>query len=559
MSQMLLHKLSTVRRKRVGVKLGAGAGAVVLWGLVVLCLTMGVDWWIALPWWIRALVLAINLAGLAYFAFREAIAPLIWGPDDDALALLVETFEPSFDSRLISSIQLSRAESAASPALVAALIHQTETLAEPIEFSRVVSIDRMIKLLTAAVLVTLMAAVGYAACLPASTALLQRALLVPGVAVPRKTSVEVVTGNVVLARGESVDLIARAHGIVPASGMVRLQFPSGATQEFILAPVTDKKGSFTRTIDNVQESFKYVVSLNDGVSEAFSVRAEPRPTVAGLECLQVYPAYTDLGTVRRSAGDLSLLAGSRLTVKVTASKRMKVSREDDLAGNRLKLTGVDLSYWLQNSDVNDTSQLVSRSGADSAVLLPTGTTGMSINLIDEAGIRSKDSVVYRIDLVPDKAPTVSITNPTKKEELATRRARVIVGFDAADDFGIARVALKYKLTEAQQEQSIPLEATGRPRNLRGYYNWELAKLNGSIEEGAVIEWWVEVADANNVTGPGVSASEHYQLRIVSEDEKRAELLSRLNDAMSQINDVSENQQDLTQRLGKMINQQGLEK
>ena len=66
------------------------------------------------------------------------------------------------------------------------------------------------------------------------------------------------------------------------------------------------------------------------------------------------------------------------------------------------------------------------------------------------------------------------------------------------------------------------------------------------------EYWFEVIDANDVTGPGVGTVEHYQARIVSEAEKRADLANRLSDAMEGLNGVRQGQEELNNKLGEII-------
>src|SRR5690606_7774517 len=77
---------------------------------------------------------------------------------------------------------------------------------------------------------------------------------------------------------------------------------------------------FERTIEGVQESFTYRVHLNDGRSAERRVRAEVRPAVAELGIEQIFPAYTGMGRIRRAPGDLSILEGSRLVLRVRTSK-----------------------------------------------------------------------------------------------------------------------------------------------------------------------------------------------------------------------------------------------
>src|SRR6185295_14369934 len=118
-----------------------------------------------------------------------------------------------------------------------------------------------------------------------------------------------------------------------------VKFRSRRTQEFALEQNRENKSNFARTLENVQDDFTYRFLLGDGVSETFTVKAVPRPTVATIECEQQYPAYAGIPTAKRSLGDLSLLAGSVLRLHVTATK--------DLQSAEIKLVGTESNLPLR--------------------------------------------------------------------------------------------------------------------------------------------------------------------------------------------------------------------
>ena len=89
-------------------------------------------------------------------------------------------------------------------------------------------------------------------------------------------------------------------------------------------------------------------------------------------------------------------------------------------------------------------------------------------------------------------------------------------------------------------------------NVRRRYEFDLGALRPTVLEGANIEYWLEVQDGNNVTGPGVASSDRFRVRIVSEIEKRADLMNRLSDQLGAIDFVAEDQEKLSQALGAMI-------
>jgi hypothetical protein len=198
-----------------------------------------------------------------------------------------------------------------------------------------------------------------------------------------------------------------------------------------------------------------------------------------------------------------------------------------------------------------------------------GLTGFSIQMLDTDGMESRDAAIYRIDLVPDKAPIVRITYPDRKEELITRQATMIVGIDAMDDFQISKVRLRYKIvpvaldvtgTDVQLleppqviEKSVELDLEGKsPQRLRRRHEWKIGDFRPLLPEGTSIEYWIEAEDNNNVTGPGAGVTEHQLAKVVSESDKRADLLNRAGDYLGSINDVAMDQEKLNRNLGTLI-------
>src|SRR2546430_14925846 len=137
MSQLLAEKIASVRRKHALVV--ALRGACAMLGVAVLLLAVGMllDWYIEFPWRVRAAILAIDLTVLTYMFLTYVVAPVIWGPDEDEAALMVERERPEFATRLIASVQLGRPGAVAAggaPTIVRAMISQKGGVAAPMAF-----------------------------------------------------------------------------------------------------------------------------------------------------------------------------------------------------------------------------------------------------------------------------------------------------------------------------------------------------------------------------------------------------------------------------------------
>jgi hypothetical protein len=542
-SAMLAAKLASLRRKYVTTAALTGGAIALGVSVELLALAMFLDWWVDLPWGVRLLSLLTQFAVLTFITLRLIMAPLVYQPDDDELALMVERARPEFRSRLIASIQLTRpgaVPTGTSPVLVDATVEETEAIAAPLDFTRIVSIDKLKKLGAVALSVLVLGIIGLICGRPDTIDLLQRAFLSTK-PVPRKTRVIVPEGNKVIGRSDSVRLEAYVQGIIPNHGKVELKYRGRRPLEFPLEQDRDNHAHFGRTIENVQDSFTYVIHLNDARSDTFTVKTVPRPTVATIQCDQEFPAYTKLKPWRRSLGDLSLLAGSILKLKVIATKPIQAAV--------LKVVGRDQEIPLQ-VDAQNAKELTGQ------LSIPTnGLNGFSILMVDTEGMESHDSAVYRVEIIPDKAPVVRITYPDRKEELITRQATMLIGFEVSDDFEIAQVRLKYKIDTLDngQEKTADLDlGDEHPSRIKRRHEWKIGAFNPLLKEGSLIEYWIEAQDNNDATGPGVGSSEHQFAKVVSEAEKRADLLNRAGDYLGSISDVASDQEKLNKSLGVLI-------
>jgi len=553
MSRILGYKLSALRSKHVRVAAGSGLASLVGLGVLLLAAGMFLDFFFELPRWLRAAFLAVDLSALTYILFVEVLAPIVFGPDDEDVALMVEHAIPGFRTRLIASVQLSEAgaiPAGGSKSLVREMIRQTEEFAAPLDFSAIVNTGPFVRSLVLGLFLSTLGLSAFVYTREVSGDLLKRAFLAD-VPVPRKTRVTCLTQNRTIAIGDSVNLEALAQGIIPSSGKVKIEYKSGREQTFTIEPKPDNPRQFVRRIENVQESFTYYIRLNDGHSPDYSIEAVARPAVTSMELEQVYPKYTRRAPERRSPGDLLLLAGSDLQVKLKATKRVKQGV--------IHLVGLDREIAM--AVAGGAREQV----AGTIEKIPSrGLTGFSIRLTDDFGISSASETVYPIDVLLDKDPTVRIVWPDRKEELVTQQARILVAFEATDDFGLARVLLHYRVDKPVtaevlapgEEKFIELDLSKEKpddlRHLARRYEFDLSVLKPTPLEGSAIEYWLEVRDGNDVTGPGKAFSDRFRARIVSEIAKRADLMNRLNDQLGTIDSVTQDEEKLNQNLGALL-------
>ena len=543
-SALLAGKLAAVRSKKTGVEAGTGValalGGSVLWFGAVMLL----DWWLDFPWAFRFLLCFVYCATLGGIVARRVVLPFRRQPDDDVVGLLVERGNAQFATRLIASLQLTRPgalQTDEAPALVRALVAETERIARPLDFTAIISTRQLRRLTGWAVVIVAIGGVLFWKGEEVSRDLLRRAFFSREIEVPRKTRIGATSGDLRIARGDNVTLFALAKGVVPERAKLVLKFTSGRTQEFLLDGSQTNRAHFAQALENVQDTFDYTFHIGDGKSRSARVEAIERPGIAKLDATQIYPDYTGLGTVRRSLGDLTLLVGSKLALTLTPTK--EVAKGAVLVTSTTNATPLSLPLQVNPKNAREVQVTIPISSES--------LSGFSIHLEDKFGFRSKDDAVYRLEVLPDRAPVVRITYPERKEELITQKATVLIGFEALDDFAVKQLFLRYTV-DGGEEKGIELTLEAPARSLRRRYDWKVGALNPKPPEGATLEYWIEARDNNNVTGPGIGTSEHFSAKIVSDAEKRADLLNRVGDSIGAIGEAANDQEKLNQRLGDII-------
>jgi hypothetical protein len=167
--------------------------------------------------------------------------------------------------------------------------------------------------------------------------------------------------------------------------------------------------------------------------------------------------------------------------------------------------------------------------------------GMTVEMVDRRDIASRDAAVYAMSVVADEVPKVRVLSPVRREELVTPRGTVLVAFEAKDDFGLGSLRIRHQPASATNREPglIELDLAGETNGVvRRRFEWRLSTVQPPLVEGAMVEFWVR--------------SERYLLRVVTEAEKRADLLGRAGDAIGRLGDVAQGQERLNDSLGRLI-------
>jgi len=545
----LKHRLIALRRRYRFVH--STIGIFMLLGAISgLFLAQGVaDWYFDLPWMARAMFLVIDIALIISIFRRYLLTPLKRKLGLRETALLVEKKWPKLGQSVITAVEMAEGNHKAtrgSLELVHIVLQQARARTTNLNFKEVVPTRQLKRAVIWGSVLSIGTLAIAAAAFPASLSLLERIFLL-NIPLPTKTIVVPITRDLSVPLGTDVEISAQAQGVIPSHGRVTVAYDEGAPEEFPLTVLPDKPGTFSYTVHNVQKPFKYRFYLNDGHGPEFTVLAKVPPTVTGVECTEVYPSYTGLPPQKIPTTGLSLLAGSHLQIKATATEPLKSAT--------ILLQGVPQQIPATIASAG--------TGLTADVPIPAkDMTGFSIRVVDSTGLASSNETVYPVDLVPDKPPIVKVLEPEQESETITLRAKPAIIFDASDDYGLTQLDLCYQTvpplvagedTNPPSEiKRIPIKIKTAKEGIHYEYDLDVAAQNPAWKEGWSVNYWIEATDNNTATGPGVTKTDHKQFGILSPAAKEAEILSRLKQNASEIDTLSDTQQKVSHDVGDTI-------
>ena len=405
---------------------------------------------------------------------------------------------------------------------------------------------RQLRGLTATVLTLLLVAAGLAWWTRPNSLILARRVLLSNEPLPTSTVVVAISQDLAVTPGQSVELSARANGVIPRSARVDLSYAGKAVESVAVQSRPADHAVFSLALPNVQQPFTYRFYMNDGRGLEWKVSLLHAPVIQTVKFRQNYPAYTGLPALEMPAGNLRLLAGSHLEIEGRASQTLKAARiVPQGAGQAVELRVAG-----------------DRQAFHGELPVPAkGLTGFSLLLQNDQGIESRDNTVYSVELVADLPPIITIEpgQPEKTTLIAT--AKPGLRFNVRDDFLIKKITLLIQAADSLGEgeepspakaQRIPITIAKAAGALSFDYHWDDPGKTVKWLEGNTFHYWIEAVDNNDVTGPGVTLTPVREWGVVSVKTKHDELTDHLRQNAELIENLSNSQRELQTRVSDLL-------
>lgn len=523
---------------------GLAAVAVALAALVAV--TFLSDWGLhklthqPVPRALRATLLAVSLAAVAYVAWRFLLRPALMTLRADDLALVVESHYPHLGDRLISAVQFARRDwrndPHNSPALVARMAEQANAAAAELDFAAPLDRRRLYKRLAAAGAAVVVVAALATAAPGAMYRLFLRNILLSNVELPQETYLVVEGGpDFAVVRGDDLTVTVRVRAdssVVPRRIRFHMHYASvGRVEETVAAD--GEAGVFTKLFPAVAEPLEFYVTGNDDRTAACTVRIIEPPQVRRIDLRVEYPAYTDVGArdLLQTRGAVDAPPGSYIAVTAAVTKPVAAARL--LLDGRVVAEATTPTLTLPDED--EPCQAV----VGGFRLLPGGSAGhvassaagrrsvLQFELVDLDGRTHGGNARCLINLLADQAPALDAAWLGMGKKI-TAYAAIPLEVEARDDYGLTALRPRIMFKDLSREPldmpapriEPPVKRVAMPLRV----DLQPLALAGDDETTRLAQVWVEATDTlPPPDGPNVGRCDLREYEIVPEAQLQAEL------------------------------------
>jgi hypothetical protein len=238
---------------------------------------------------------------------------------------------------------------------------------------------------------------------------------------------------------------------------------------------------------------------------------KPDYQINNLSLTLEFPAYTKLDKkiIQPSDGSIEALPGTEVKINGQSSHPIK--------GVELVVNNHDhLMMELKNS----------KNLKGSLILREKGYYQFEVKPSDGSKVLLEKK--YPIQLKQDKSPQV-ILFPANPKPVFYETDTVQMFYEGHDDFGIQQIDLIAQINETTLKKRIKRFKESE-KDSTGSFNWNLSM--EALQPGDEVQYYLEIKDNNNVTGPSSGQSEVYSFTIFDSRQARENLV-RLQDELSE--------------------------
>ena len=539
-----------------------------LWcAIALIAVDLVLDWTFMMDRAQRAVMLVLAFGTLAAVFYYKLIRPLSIHFSDDALCQQVEAKHAELGQSLISAVQFARLENIddanVSPAMIRATIQEGGARASKVRFQDVLSESgwyRSIVLLVLAIVIFGLVGMTVASDEPMRI-WFDRNIKLGDSLWPQDYYFEIAgveDGVLTIPRGDDWPLlvtVVEGNEKLPPMDELNVQIDLRGKQErrFEKLEPDNEAYHYRLPLKNVLEEFRFQVRAGRSSSPWIMAKLIDRPEVRELKLEVTPPAYTGRETkpLPPGSGPYFVLKGSELKITGQASK--------PLSGATLSIGNLLLPLTLTGEDSFELKLPADKVTAGTYRINLLDKEKVQLPDKDEPGpLSSKRPTPFTLRTAVDSEPQVKV-RLVGIGGMVVPGAKLPCEVRIRDDFAVRNVRLAYDwrndANQGEQEtQEIPLgeEIVGPPDQERAdfTYDFEIGPLE--IPTGSALKFVVQADDNDDISGPKTGSSTALLLRVVTEDELRADLLRREKEQRVEFEKILTQQDELYTESAAML-------
>ena len=369
-------------------------------------------------------------------------------------------------------------------------------------------------------------------------------------------------GNITVAMGMPVDIVAKVTGKLPAAGspesprlMMRYHENEPWQTKFLGAGDLSSEHKIRIPSSEVRSGFSYLVAAGDAKTKGYQVDVRLTPLIVDFQAAYKYRPYTGLPEATTAQRKISAPVGTAVKLRVRANCNVKDGTVRFFYGK----DKTDKVYLIKSP--SDPSLMEA-----SFVLSQSGT--YQIEFTSSVRDEYVDAMPAPLEAIVDAAPSIDLMLPGKE---ATAAVNGVLDLEAkiVDDFGVNKVVLKMiasgdrplRPQVYRDEKALKLPSGGNLPSLLYKDFINIASLQAEdglaykATAGSYLDYWLEAEDACDFPKANLGKSKVFRLTFADrapdeqakKEKEKAEEDKKQNDQKQDEKLKKENQQRQDQK------------
>ena len=252
-----------------------------------------------------------------------------------------------------------------------------------------------------------------------------------------------------------------------------------------------------RNGDGLLQSLSYRVTAGDAVSREFRVTVKQPPSASVTSIHYDFPDYMEFPDQSVDGPNIDAWEGTRITIEAETNVPVTRARIEFSDSEQFELHPVDMDMTI---DEDDPKKLTATWQPVRKFLLGQAFPKFyRVQCRTEDGTSSPSPAIHEIRLKADQKPDLVAISPAETREVPSNAIIPFLAKASDPDFQLSSVVLK-----VQKGSRPPLEReiySGTADRTKSIYDLKLDDLRLRLQNGDVLEWWIEAEDNRFVEGP----------------------------------------------------------